>query len=101
MLNRLYILLSLLALGWVAFVGWDIYIDWDRYPEDRGITVFIGAFPLIVLAALNYLLYGRECLHSSITLRVANLGQGWVEMGMDRNSYREMAKPLLAIILLL
>ena len=59
MLNRLYILLSLLALGWVAFVGWDIYVDWGRYPEDRGITVFIGAFPLIVLAALNYLLYGR------------------------------------------
>ena len=42
-----------------------------------------------------------ECLHSSITLRVANLGQGWVEMGMDRNSYREMTKPLLAILLLL
>ncbi len=59
MLNRLYILLSLLALGWVAFVSWDIYVDWDRYPEDRGVTVFIGAFPLIVLAALNYLLYGR------------------------------------------
>ena len=58
MLNRLYILLSLLALGWVAFVGWDIYVDWDRYPEDRGITVFIGAFPLVVLAALNYLPYG-------------------------------------------
>lgn len=59
MLNRLYILLSFLALGWVAFVGWDIYLDWDRYPEDRAVTIFIGAFPLIVLAALNYLLYRR------------------------------------------
>ena len=59
LLNRLYGLLSLFALGWVAFVGWDIYVDWDRYPEDRGVTIFIGAFPLIVLAALNYLLHGR------------------------------------------
>ena len=41
------------------------------------------------------------CLHSSSTLRVANLGQEWVKMGIGRNSRREMTKPLLAILLIL
>ncbi len=59
MLSRLCILLFLLALGWVVCVGWNIYADWGRYPEDRGVMVFIGAFRLIFLAALNYPPFGR------------------------------------------
>ena len=58
-LDRLSILFFLFALGWVAYVGWDIYVEWNRYLDDRGVAVFIGELTLLVLAAMNYLLYGR------------------------------------------
>lgn len=59
MLNRIYKLLISLALLWAAFVGWSSYDEWNLYPTDRWVTILIGVFPFILLAVLNYLLYGR------------------------------------------
>lgn len=57
MLQRIYNLLMILAVGWsVLVMDYQSLVD---HPSDRPIRLFIILLPWLAILVFNYLIYGR------------------------------------------
>jgi hypothetical protein len=57
MLQRIYNLLMILAVGWSVLVtDYQSLVD---HPSDRPILIFIILMPWLAILVFNYLIYGR------------------------------------------